>query len=103
MISELRKRKCAPIVAQRVDPSCFTPVVNNLAVTPSDMHKLTERGIPINSTNNEQFIDGTLNCTFDVPIERCRGVEAVDVWLAQCDARKKFRDAHIADVNTYGD
>lgn len=64
----------------------------NLAYTTGDMFDLWKRGIPIDNQNvTSNFFDGDKNPSWDVPIERCRGIDIADIWQAQQDARHKVR------------
>lgn len=66
-----------------VDPS--------LAMTPAQMDRMRMQGLPISNQNlvNDYF-DGLPpdKCSFSVPIDEMRGVDMVEVWTAQKDARK---------------
>lgn len=104
MITELRKRKNGTIVSHSYSPSDapFESTVNGLAVTPSDMHRMVDRGIPVSPANDALFFDGTPNVTFDLPIEDARGVDVNDIWNAQQDSRRKLKNANSADIQAYG-
>nr|QPB07437.1 MAG: hypothetical protein [Microvirus sp.] len=104
MIDELKKRKDGTIVSRSFSPSDepFESTVNNLAVTPSDMHRMVERGIPVSPSNDAMFFDGTPNVTFELPLEDARGVDVNDIWNAQQDARRKIKNANSVDVQNYG-
>lgn len=104
MIRELKNRKNGTIVSHSYSPSDspFESTVNGLAVTPSDMHRMVERGIPISPTNDALFFDGTPNVTFDLPVEDARGVDVNDIWNAQQDSRRKFKNANSSDIQNYG-
>lgn len=57
------------------------PVVGNLALTPTQMLKMQEKGIPISSHNFvNEYYDGDFNCSWDVPLDRQRGVDINDMW-----------------------
>lgn len=72
-------------------------VKNNLAVTPSQMADLTERGVAV-SSSNLQFDEGSPNPSSVVPIDARRGVDVNDVWQAQQSSRKKLRTAAASIV-----
>ena len=69
-------------------------VVGGLAVTPSQMLDLTQRGIAISSSNNMQYNEGSEDPSFDLPIDARRGVDVNDVWDAQANARRKLINAN---------
>lgn len=75
-------------------------VRNGLAVTPSQMMDMTQRGISI-SNSNLDYLEGTPNPSATVPIEQSRGVDVNDVWQASQTAKKRLKAAHIRDVQTY--
>lgn len=72
-------------------------VRNNLAVTPSQMADLTERGVAVASANL-QFFEGSVTPSSVVPIDARRGIDAADVWQAQMTSRKKLRSAPTVEV-----
>lgn len=104
MIKELKNRKSGVTVSHSYSPlgTPFESIVNGLAVTPSDMHRMVERGIPVSPSNDALFFDGTPNVTFDLPIEDARGVDVNDIWNAQQDSRRKIKNANSVDIQTYG-
>lgn len=69
-------------------------VQNGLAVTPSQMMDMANRGIPVSMQNfmSTQFNDGIENPTFDVPGYRRRGVDIGELWEEQQTARRNIRD-----------
>lgn len=69
-------------------------VQNGLAVTPSDVLRMAEKGIPASAQMNASFIDGTPNPGWDVPLEERRGIDIGQMWQFSKDAKQKFRDAH---------
>ncbi|UPW41705.1 hypothetical protein [Peromfec virus RodF8_14] len=69
-----------------------TEVQQGLAVTPAQMLEMNESKIAISSFGldyNEGTIDTYANHS-DVPLERSRGIDVVDVWETQQNARYKF-------------
>lgn len=67
------------------------PINGKLAMTPSKMMKLAEQGIPISSQQlGGQFYDGDVKVTWDVPIDRQRGVDMNDMWNYEQTVRKKM-------------
>ena len=69
-------------------------VVGGLAVTPSQMLDLTQRGIAISASNNMQYLEGSEDPSFDLPIDARRGIDVNDVWDAQTNARRKLLNAN---------
>lgn len=61
-----------------------------LAYSPSDMAKLHAKGMPINSANIvESFYDGDVNPSFDIPLERQRGLDPAEIWEQSQNSAKK--------------
>lgn len=76
-------------------------VKNGLAVTPSEMMKLAERGIPVSAQSFGVFNDGESNPSWDIPLDRQRGVDAATLWQNEKDIKQKLRQAHAADRQKY--
>lgn len=74
----------------------------NLAVTPSEIMELTNRGIPVSPSNANQFVVGVPNPSYDLPVDQRRGVDIVDVWDASQSAKRSLIQANIKDTETYG-
>ena len=69
------------------------PVVPNLAITPAQMLKLQEQGIPISSQQlNKEYYDGDTRVSWDIPLDRQRGVSVNDMWNHQQDVREKLKE-----------
>lgn len=79
------------------------PVVKpGLAVTPHEMELMHSKGIPISSSSlDQQYYDGDTSKSFEIPIDRQRGVDISDVWNASKDAKKRMskRQKKSVDVN----
>lgn len=73
-----------------------TVVQNGLAVTPSQVLKMAEAGIPASAQMNSQMIDGHTGSDWNVPLEERRGVDIAQMWQESRDIRAKFRKAHEA-------
>lgn len=87
-------------------PSGFFPKVQpGLSITPSEMMKLAEQGIPVSAqaANLEAWNDGTTNPSWYVDSSRLRGIDPADLWQIQRSVRKKMRNAHFSDVEKFGD
>jgi len=83
-----------------------TVVQNDLSYTPSQMYDMMERGIPISpqNVNPDNFFDGVpiTEGTFDLPIDRLRGVDIADCWNATVDAQKTARKGLKDDIKQFG-
>lgn len=63
-----------------------------LAYTPADMARMHAAGMPVNSANLvNQFYDGDKNPSFDVALERQRGVDPAEIWEASQTAKAKIK------------
>lgn len=104
MYTKNRNKRYAKRVtmAQRHDDEI--PVYGNLVVTPAQMLKMAEKGIPI-SSNNTSFRpeDGESNPSFDIPLDRLRGVDPAFMWEESQIIKQKARIAHNRDRQKYGD
>lgn len=91
-------------VCHVTDDNAFQKTENNLAVTPSEIKELTNRGIPVNSTNASMFLEGTTSQGgFGLSADEVRGADIADVWNASRDAQERLIKAHKNDVQLYGD
>ena len=68
------------------------PVKSHLAITPAQMDRAREQGIPITPSNvNPDLIqDGTNNPQFEIELERQRGVDIAELWQNAESSRKKL-------------
>lgn len=80
----------------------FQPTRPDMAVTPSQMLSMAERGIPVAQQNAELFFDGHDNPSWFIPAEQCRGVDVADLWEANRVISGKLRKAHEQDVQQFG-
>lgn len=84
----------------------FYPRVQpGLSITPSEMMKLAEQGIPVSAQagNLDAWNDGSTNPSWYVDSSRLRGIDPADLWQIQRSTRKKMRNAHFSDVEKFGD
>lgn len=68
------------------------PVKSHLAITPAQMDKAREQGVPItpNNVNPDLIQDGTTNPQFEIELERQRGVDIAELWQNAESSRKKL-------------
>lgn len=70
------------------------PVQNGLALTPADLARMTANGIPISTQNLEtMYSEGSLELTYDVPLDQQRGIDAADLFQAAETAKKNLKRA----------
>lgn len=79
-------------------------VQNNLAYTPTQMMQLAEQGIAVSTMTigAENFYDGDTNPSFELPMERMRGVDIADCWQAEKSIKKKAKKGLKNDIYNYG-
>lgn len=72
-----------------------TPVQGGLSYTPAQMMKLVQNGIPVNAPN-AQLVEsqGVPNPSWDIPLERKRGVDIADIWQKEKATRLKIAKAY---------
>lgn len=88
------------ICKRREDETMVQP---NLAVTPSKMMKMAEHGVAISSDlNSSNFVDGDKNPSWDIPLERLRGIDMADLWQTRQAIKSKIKNSHLNDVAKYG-
>lgn len=89
--------------------TCVYPAVdavktkNGLAVSPSTAMAMAERGIPISAQMSSDFYDGDDNPSWELPLERSRGIDPSDLWQMQQDSRSKIRKAVKQFKNSLAD
>lgn len=68
-------------------------VQNGLALTPSQIMKMSERGIPVTTQNLDgMFYDGDTRPSWDVPLDQQRGVDVATMWQKRKDLAKRLRE-----------
>ena len=100
-MKSFRKKFSAP--RRREDES---PVQNDLAYTPSEMLQMAEQGIAVSAQNlaSTDFFDGVPfgQGSFELPVDRMRGVDIADCWQASTSVKKKAKKGLKNDVSVYG-
>lgn len=68
-------------------------VSSGLALTPAQMWDMAQQGKPISTSMlpDEYFDDGDPYATYDVDLDRKRGIDVVELWEAEKTAKNKFR------------
>lgn len=74
----------------------------NMSVSPAEMMRLTENGVAVSAQSNAMFNDGVVNPSWDIPLDRQRGVDPADMWQSMMDIRKKAKEGHKRDLQLYG-
>lgn len=85
------------------DSENFERVQSHLAVTPSEMNQMRERGIPISSHLEEKmFYDGDSSPVVIIDPMLMRGVDINDAWNAEQSSKNNLAKANLKDIKTYG-
>ena len=71
-----------------------TDVRSGLSVTPAQVLKMAEQGIPISAQMNTALSDGHTGSDFNIPLEERRGIDMADIWQQEMTSRKKLKNAH---------
>ncbi|UPW41724.1 hypothetical protein [Peromfec virus RodF8_9] len=99
------KRLFAHQKSTTVKPCKSIRTEQGLAYTPSQMNQLRQKGIPISNmmVSESQFDDGTLSGSMDYDPLLARGVNEIDAWNMERQAKKNLMRAHKEDVATFDD
>lgn len=101
MIKTIRQQKQKPLRVANV--GTFQHVQSHLAVTPSEMNRMRESGIPISSqVDPTKFYDGDSSSFVSIDPMLMRGVDILDAWNAEQNAKNRLANAHTNDVKVYG-
>lgn len=96
-----RKIKLKPFVNVFHDDDI--PVVPDLAITPSQMLSMAEKGLPIsNQSLASEYFDGDVNIGWEVPLDRQRNVDVNEMWNKERDVRKAMKEM-TKDAKKYHD
>lgn len=86
------------------DSTAYLKTSNGLSVTPAEIKRLTQNGIPVSSSAASMFCEGVSGSgAFVLPVDERRGVDIADVWNASRDAQQRIVGAHLNDVKLYGE
>ena len=81
-------------------------VQSDLAYTPSQMMSMAEKGIAVSAqnVNPDNFFDGVSveESTFNLPLDRLRGVDVADCWQAEQNTKKKAKNGLKNDIKVFG-
>lgn len=68
-----------------------TAVRNGLAVTPSQVLKMAESGLPVSAQLQYQMVEGHEGSDWTLGIEERRGIDMAQVWQESKSARKRLK------------
>ena len=75
-----------------------TAVRNGLAVTPAQVLKLAEAGLPVSAQLQYQMVEGHTGSDWNIGADERRGVDMAQVWQEQKSARKRLKAGAAAAV-----
>lgn len=62
------------------NPVLDMPVKCGLAITPQQMFEMSKRGIPISTANCDLKDFGEETPSFEIPLDRMRGIDVATMW-----------------------
>ena len=71
-------------------------VRGGLAITPAQVLKMAEQGLPVTAQMNANMVDGHVKSDFNIPLEERRGIDMAQIWQEEHTSRKKLKSAHAA-------
>lgn len=74
-----------------------------LALTPSDIKKLTDKGIAVSLPNAQNFLSPVESSSWTVEPEFRRDATMCSVWEAEKLAQKRVMQARKKDIQIYGE
>lgn len=78
-------------------------VKSGLAVTPSQVLKMAEQGLPVSAQLQYNQLEGHSGSDWNIPIEERRGIDVGQVWQESMSAKKRLvkgARAATSDTNT---
>lgn len=73
--------------------------VPDLAVTPAQMLSMAEKGIPITNHHlNNLYVDGEVNPSWDIDLDRQRGTDVVQLWEHNKDVKERIKKAYKESI-----
>lgn len=77
-------------------------VLDNQALTPAKMYALAQQGKPISAQQmpSEYFDDGQAYQTYDIPVDRQRGIDVIQCWEASKDSQNKLNTFKSKNIVT---
>lgn len=101
---KFRNRIYSKVVSAPVRKDDELPVHGNLVVTPAQMMKMSEQGIPVSASNlGFRPEDGEANPTWDLPLDQLRGVDPAEMWEHSQVIKQRAIKAHRNDRARFGD
>lgn len=76
----MRKISNRRFALARFDSAIDIPVKSGLALSPQQMFEMSKRGVPISTSNCDMKDFGEESPTFDIPLDRMRGVDVATMW-----------------------
>lgn len=80
------------------------PVLGNLAVTPAEMMRMSEQGLPVTNQNMNYLNDPVQKePSWELPLDALRGVDPATMWEESQCIKQRAKAAHFNDRKRYGD
>lgn len=79
------------ILAKCLRKAYETDVRAGLAITPAQVLKMAEQGIPVTAQMNSALVDGHLGSDFNIALEERRGIDMATIWQNEMSSRKKIK------------
>lgn len=93
IVLSMKKVRMHYCTAKRRDGEII--VQNGLAITPAEVLRNAEIGIPVSSMMvSGQFFDGTDKLDFQPDLSERRGIDIADLWQARRESIRKFNEAY---------
>ncbi|QXP45097.1 hypothetical protein [Microvirus mar53] len=85
------------------EPAKHFKTQQGLAYTPSQMNELRNKGIPISNmmVSETLFVDGDLTGSMEYDPVLARGINEIDAWNMECEAKKNLLRGHKQDVESF--
>lgn len=88
--------KFAKLVTRDTDPV----LVQHAAFDLSDLDEMRKQGVGISTSNAENlYYDGSVDCSFDVPLDMQRGVDINDLWNEAQTVKRRMSKAQLRSVS----
>lgn len=99
-IFKAQLRPCACVYHPEFDHICTKP---GLALTPSDIKNLTDKGIAVSLPNAQNFLNPAEGSSWTVEPEFRRDATMCSVWETEKLAQKRVMQARKKDIQIYGE
>ena len=99
-IFKAQLKPCKCIHNSEIDHICTKP---GLALTPSDIKALTDKGIAVSLPNSQNFLSPSEDSSWTVEPEFRRDATMCSVWETEKLSQKRVMQARKKDIQIYGE